>query len=152
MREILERFHNDLSRFRDDCPILVTYRESTHELIYSQFNITIIVPYLKNFYLRKRGFTYGVLTQNGRLELLKSIKLLIENYLPLLESNKLVLSIEKLRLDFYGIENQYRKHPYPKKVISLELVTFSNRFLSKLYLNMFSTESKLLLKNGTRNR
>lgn len=152
MREILERFHNDLSQFRTDCPILVTYVESTHELVYSQFNKVVIIPYLKNFYLRKKGFTYGVLTQNGRLELLKSIKLLVENYLPLLESDKLVPSVEKLRLDFYGIENQYRKRPYPQKVISLELVTFSNKFISKLYLSIFSAESKLLLKNGKHNR
>jgi hypothetical protein len=80
-RDIFTRLRSDLGKFNPNELIIVTYDEMKHTLQFSQLNQVMIASYLSPYFLPKKGFKMGVLTQHGLNRLLYGLDTLLGNHL-----------------------------------------------------------------------
>lgn len=139
-RELLQKFVRDLSTLDKNELTIVTYDKSKHLLCYRQANKLVMAPYLSPFFMAKKGFKIGVLTQSGYNKLLYNLNQLLGS--SMLDKEQLVPDIGILGMDWYRYYGTALM-PYPTKFISLEFVNITNRFLVWLLCKTYNNNSKI---------
>lgn len=141
-RDIFTRLRSDLGKFNPNELIIVTYDEMKHTLQFSQLNQVMIASYLSPYFLPKKGFKMGVLTQHGLNRLLYGLDTLLGNhlidnldYIP----NLMPLCTEWYR--YYGADN-----PVPEIAIKLKYVNVTSKFYTWFLCTRFNSASKTLYK------
>lgn len=142
MVDKLLNFYNQLTLFDPSNPIIVKYTKSDNVLSYYQLNKVVMSTSIKYMYLPKNGFKYGILTQDGYLNLMNSLKKLLA--ILGMSRDEIMPSIGELKIDFYQVMGSYTK--YPRKLITLNLVNIKSRFITNIIMNRYSVETKTLLK------
>lgn len=140
-RDVFTNFVRDLSKFNPNELIIVTYDKSKHTLIFMQLNQVIMTPYLSPFFLPKRGFKIGVLTQSGYNKLMYNLNNLLGN--TLLDKDELVPDLKELGIDWFRLFYDSRV-PFPQKFISLKFVNVTNKFLTWLLCKYYNNNSRII--------
>lgn len=145
MKELILKFHNDLTGFNSEVPIVVTYDKSNHALTYRQLNRMVMIPYLRPYYLSKKNFRFGILTSTGYIELMKGLQALLQDSDIDKEGGSVAFSIGELCINTY---KTYKSVSLvgPQKYINLKLVNITSEFLSKWIMKFYSNETRTLYK------
>lgn len=142
-KEILIRLNNDVLKFNQNEPIIVTYNNG---LEFRQVGITLMLDYLSPYYLVKKGFKFGILTQQGINSLLYNLQQLIVD--QRIDSGDINLSLSEMSLVFYkyfGFGNP--KLIGPQKFKVLRLVNVTSNWIAKLYCKFYNENTKILYKS-----
>lgn len=145
MREILRQFHNNLCGFLPEEPIVVSYNNSSHELTYRQMNKTVMIPYMKHYYLPIKNFKFEILTPQGYDTLMKGLGKLIQDPNIDNEWGPLSFSIDKLCLKVY--KTYYNtKLQVPQEYIDINFVNITKPFFVWFIMRFRSLQTKSLYK------
>ena len=140
IRPILTKLNDELSQLNQSEPVIVTYNK---KLEYLQMNKVLSLEYLNPYFLVKKGFKFGVLTQIGLNRLIYNVQqLLSTSDIDLGITN---LSMGKLSMDFY----RYFGYTFdgPQLFKKLEFVNIKSRWISRLYCKLFNENTRLILKS-----
>lgn len=140
-REVFTRFLADLSKFNQNELIIVTYDPTKNLLIYRQMNNLVMASYLCKFFLPKKRFRIGVLTQSGYNKLIYSLNELLKS--TKIDNTELIPDLRPLGLDWYQYFNDV-SIGYPQRVISLKFVTITNKFYTWLLCKHYNDNSKII--------
>jgi hypothetical protein len=141
-RAIFEKFQREMSLFNPNELILVTYDDKNHNLQFTQLNRTIIASYLSPFFLPKKRFKFGILTQSGYNKLMYNLQQLLGN--ELIDRLRYIPDLVELGTDWY--RHLGPDLPVPEKFISLNYVNVTNKWMVKYLCNRYSNSSKILYK------
>lgn len=142
-RDIFTNFLKDLSKLNPNELTVVTYDESKHLLIFRQINHMILASYLTPYFLPKKGFKVGVLTQSGLNKLMYNLNNLLGS--NLIDNDQIIPDLQVLGLDWYRSYNSATL-PSPQKYISLEFVNITSKFFTWILCTTYNNNSKIIYK------
>jgi hypothetical protein len=143
LRETFTLLRNDLSKFNQNEPIVVSYNVTRHELTFHQLNLTVQVPYIGLFFLPKKKFKVGVLSQLGYNKLCRQLDELLAN--NLIDDFVYLPRAEILGTSFYRILKD-RNLAVPSKVFHLDYVNVKSSILCWYLCTRYSEKTKLTYK------
>lgn len=143
LRDTFTRFLKDLNKLNPNELVIVTYDEDSHCLIFRQLNNIILAPYLSLFFLPKKGFEVGVLTQNGLNKLKYNLTSLLGN--NLIDNYSVIPNIGVLSTTWW------RNYPsdglyVPQKYITLDYCNIKSKVLTYFLCRYYNNNSKLIYK------
>lgn len=143
LKEILIRLNNDLTKLNKNEPTIVTYNNG---LEFRQVGLTLMLDYLNPYFLVKKGFKFGILTQQGLNSLMYNAQQLIVD--SMINSGDINLSLTEMSITFYkyfGISNPNLVGP--QKFKELVLVNVTSNWIAKLYCKFYNNNTKILYKS-----
>ena len=150
MKETFFKFHSDMSQFSEEKPVVVTYDESTHILTYRQLDNTISIPYMRPYYLQKKNFKLGILNQQGLLDLINKLKILIDDRELDKEGGTIMYQIDKLCLKVFKTYYNPKLNTViniPQNYLDIKFVSITNPFFVWLIMKYQSYELKSMYKS-----
>lgn len=146
-REVFGQLAADLAKFDPNELIIVTYDRDQHLIQFNQMNQVIMAPYLSPYFLPKKGFKVGVLTQNGLNKLRYSLQRLLKG--NDLDDLKFTPDMVKLGTDWYRCYGD-PKLPTPERLVSLNYCNVSDRLMVWILCKYYNDNSRILYKLATR--
>lgn len=147
-KDILVRLNNDLSKLNANEPTIVTYNGG---LELRQVGITLMLDYMNPYFLVKKGFKFGVLTQRGMNDLRYGLQQLIFD--RSIDTGDINLSMSEMSLVFYKyFGNIGNGLVGPQKFKVLNLVNVTSKWIAKIYCKLYNENTRILYKSILKNK
>lgn len=143
-RDVFTKLARDIDKLDPNEVTIVTYDKSHHVLTYRQLNLVISIPYMSPYYLPKKGFKWGALTQSGLLKLKVALSKLLSS--SDLDQDLLVPDLQIFGLDWYKTFNNVTL-PTPQVFINMKFVNVTGSFMTWILCHFGSNNSKIIYKS-----
>lgn len=140
-RDVFTKLAKDIDKLDPNDITIVTYDKSHHTLTFRQLNLVISVPYISPYYLPKKGFEWGALTQNGLMKLREALSKLLSS--SELDQDLLVPDLQVLGLNWYKTFNNVTL-PTPQLFISMKFVNVTGSILTWMLCKFGSNNSRII--------
>jgi hypothetical protein len=144
LREIFTKLRTDLSTLNPNELVLVYYDELKHELSFRQLNVVILTPYISPYFLPKKKFKLGVLTQLGLNKLMYNLEQLLSS--TLIDEGLYIPNLQTLSTGWYRFFKSVTI-PGPQKTLELNYCNVTNRFVVRWLCNHYNNNSKVIYKS-----
>ena len=143
-RDVFTKLARDLDKLDPNEISIVTYDKSHHLLTYRQLNQIISIPYISPFYLPKKNFKIGALTQKGLMDLKISLTKLLSS--SELDQDLLIPDLQVLGLNWYKTFNDVTL-PTPQIFINMKFVNVVGSFMIWLLCQFGSNNAKIIYRS-----
>lgn len=143
-RDVFTKLARDIDKLDPNEITIVTYDKHHHTLTYRQLNQVISIPYMAPYFLPKKGFKWGALTQSGLMNLKVALAKLLSS--GELDQDLLIPDLQVFGLNWYKTFHNVTL-PTPQIFINMKFVNVMGSFMTWMLCHFGSNNAKIIYKS-----